>query len=397
MQRTELAIIGAGCAGLTAAIEAAGAGVQVTLIDEHSRPGGQLFKQIHKFFGSYAHLAGVRGHDIAECLLDECRNLGVRVLMSTVAYGIFPEPPPDPRGAGFPARQRGSREAGAWEPAKNGRPTRRGPGGLVGIATPTGIDELQAGRIIIATGAAENPLAFPGWTLPGVMGAGAAQTLMNVYRVLPGRRALIVGAGNVGLIVGFQLRQAGADVVAVVEAADRIGGYLIHAAKLMRTGVPILLRHTVTQASGNAKVEQAVVEPLAGANGQRLTFDADCICIAVGLSPLAELPHMAQCRLAHMRELGGHVPMHDENMETSQPGIYVAGDVAGVEEANTAMDEGRLAGLAAAESLGKLSPTQAAERKARIGERLAALRLGPFGEHRQVAKQKLMAILRSLG
>jgi thioredoxin reductase len=359
MQRTELAIIGGGCAGLCAAIEAARAGVDVTVIDEHARAGGQLFKQIHKFFGSQAHMAGVRGYDIAESLLGECQTLGVRVLLSTVAYGIFPER-------------------------------------LVGIATPTHVDELRAERILIAAGASENPLAFPGWTLPGVMGAGAAQTLMNLYRVLPGRRVLIVGAGNVGLIVGFQLLQAGAEVVALVEAMDRVTGYMIHAAKLTRTGVPILLRHTIAEASGSGEVERAIVEPIGEAHGETLALDVDCICIAVGLSPLVELAQMAECRIAYLPELGGHVPLHDENMETSVPGVYVAGDVAGVEEVNTAMDEGRLAGVAAAESLGKMKPSEAAERKERIRERLAGLRLGPFGEHRHRDKRKLAAMLQSL-
>jgi len=360
MRHTELAIIGGGCAGLTAAIEAARAGVQVTLIDEHARAGGQLFKQIHKFFGSQAHMAGARGYDIAECLLGECRELGVRVLLATVAYGIFPER-------------------------------------LIGIATPTYVDELRAERLLIATGASENPLAFPGWTLPGVMGAGAAQTLMNVHRVLPGRRVLIVGAGNVGLIVGFQLQQAGAEVVALVEAMGRVTGYMIHAAKLVRTGVPIFLRHTIAEATGNGRVERAVVQPLGGVEGKRRSFDVDCICIAVGLSPLVELAHMAECRMAYLPALGGHVPLHDANMQTSAPGIYVAGDVAGVEEVNTAMDEGRLAGVAAAESLGKVGASQAAQLKGLIRERLAGLRLGPFGEHRQRAKTNLMAMLRHLG
>ncbi|MFQ5808498.1 MAG: NAD(P)/FAD-dependent oxidoreductase, partial [Armatimonadota bacterium] len=327
--------------------------------DEHARAGGQLFKQIHKFFGSQAHMAGARGYDIGECLLGECRELGVRVLLSTVAYGIFPER-------------------------------------LIGIATQTHVDELQAERIIIATGASENPLAFPGWTLPGVMGAGAAQTLMNVHRVLPGRRVLIVGAGNVGLIVGFQLRQAGAEVVAVVEATDRVTGYMIHAAKLTRTEVPILLRHTIAEASGNGKVERAIVKPVGDTEGERRTFDVDCVCIAVGLSPLAELAHMAECRMAYLPELGGHVPLHDENMATSAPGVYIAGDVAGVEEVNTAMDEGRLAGVAVAESLDKIDGPEAERRKGLLRERLDGLRLGPFGEHRQRAKQRLQTMLRQM-
>lgn len=102
----------------------------------------------------------------------------------------------------------------------------------------------KADNIIIATGASENTLAFPGWTLPGVMGAGSAQTQMNLHGVMPGKRVLMMGSGNVGLVVGLQLMQAGCELVAVVDAAPRVGGYGVHAAKLARTGVPFYLGHT---------------------------------------------------------------------------------------------------------------------------------------------------------
>jgi NADPH-dependent 2,4-dienoyl-CoA reductase/sulfur reductase-like enzyme len=356
VRRTELAIVGAGCAGLAAAVEAAQAGVEVTVFDEHERAGGQLFKQIHKFFGSRAHLAGVRGHDIAEMLVARCRDLGVAVRLSTTVYGVF-------------------------------------PGNVLGLATPRGVGEVQAERLLIATGAKENALAFPGWTLPGVMGAGAAQTLMHLHRVLPGRRVLMVGSGNVGLIVAFQLLQAGAEVAAVVELRDRVGGYHVHADKLRRAGVPILLRHTVRETVGADGVRQAVVCPVDGAGRQvesgARVFDVDCVCLAVGLSPLSELAEMAGCALAWIPELGGTVPAHDEDMRTTVAGIFVAGDVAGVEEANTAIDEGRLAGIAIAESLGRLSAAAARDAKQAIRDRLHALRLGPFGRARAAAKQAL--------
>jgi thioredoxin reductase len=358
MLHTEMAVVGGGPAGLAAAIEARRYGAQVALIDENQRPGGQLFKQIHKFFGSQEHQAGVRGYSIGEQLLRDCQESEVEVMLETVVWGIF----------------------------ENNR---------LGLADKNSSCIMNAGKIILATGASENPLAFPGWTLPGVMGAGAVQTFMNVHRVLPGQQALMVGSGNVGLIVAYQLMQAGAGVQAVVEAAPQVGGYLVHAAKLRRAGVLILVSHTVAEARGADTVEEAVVvalddnwQPVAGTER---VFQVDLICIAVGLSPEADLCRMAGCQFAYLRELGGHVPVHNEKMETSVPGIYVAGDVAGVEEASTAMEEGRLAGLAAAEALGYISESEFEERARFVRQRLSSLRMGPFGKARRRAKQELIS------
>ena len=358
MLHTEIAVVGGGPAGLAAAIEARRCGAQVTLIDENQRPGGQLFKQIHKFFGSQEHQAGMRGYSIGEQMLRDCKESEVEVMLETVVWGIFED-------------------------------------NRLGLADKNGSYIMNADKIILTTGASENPIAFPGWTLPGVMGAGAVQTFMNVHRVLPGQQALMVGSGNVGLIVAYQLMQAGAQVQAVVEAAPQVGGYLVHAAKLRRAGVPILVSHTVAEATGTEGVEEAVVvalddnwQPVAGTEK---IFQVDLICIAVGLSPEADLCRMAGCQFAYLRELGGHVPVHNEKMETSVPGIYVAGDVAGVEEASTAMDEGRLAGLAAAEALGYISESEFEERARIVRQRLSSLRMGPFGKERLRAKQELIS------
>jgi len=129
------------------------------------------------------------------------------------------------------------------------------------------------------------------------------------------------------------------------------------------------------------------VAPVAGTEE---VLEVDTICLAVGLSPLAELAWMAGCRFSHLPALGGWVPVHDENMESSLQGIYVAGDLAGIEEASTAMEEGRLAGLSAAEALGYLSPEVAETRKIEVRERLAALRIGSFGDERAMAKKELL-------
>ena len=112
--------------------------------------------------------------------------------------------------------------------------------------------------------------------------------------------------------------------------------------------------------------------------------------MAVGLRPLSELAQMAGVQHDFIPEMGGWMPLHNADMETSVPGIYVAGDTAGVEEASTAMDEGRLAAAAAAEALGHLTKEQAEEKKAEIRERLDSLRQGPFGDRRMSAKERII-------
>jgi thioredoxin reductase len=354
---TEIAIVGGGPAGLSASIEARTYGAKVILVDENQKSGGQLFKQIHKFFGSQEHHAGVRGYIIGEQLLGYCQRLNVEVMLETVVWGIF-------------------------------------DGNRLGVVNKSQNRIIKADRLIFATGASENPLAFPGWTLPGVMGAGAVQTMMNVHRVLPGKNALMIGSGNVGLIVAYQLLQAGANVHALIEALPHIGGYLVHAAKLKRAGIPILTSHTVSEARGIDSVEEAIVvaldkdyKPIARSEQ---TFKVDLICIAVGMSPESELCRMAGCRMKYIKELGGHVPIHDERMETTVPGVYVAGDSSGIEEASTAIEEGRLAGLSAVESLGYISKDEFEEKAGIIRQRLLSLRTGPFGAVRLKAKRELI-------
>lgn len=356
MIEREIVILGGGPAGLAAAIEAARAGAQTLVVDENKRPGGQLFKQIHKFFGSKAHNAGIRGVDIGKRLLAETEESGVEVWLDSAGVGLF-------------------------------------DGNRVAVLRGGKTEVVQAQKILVSTGASENAVSFEGWSLPGVMGAGAAQTMINVNRVLPGRRVLMVGSGNVGVIVAYQLMQAGAEVVGIVEGLPRIGAYGVHASKVRRAGVPFFLGHTVVRAEGTDRVEKAVIAQLDNwqpVPGTEREVDVDVVCIAAGLRPMTELAWMAGVEHLFVPELGGWMPWHDENMQSSVPGIYVAGDTAGVEEANTAMDEGRLAGVMMAHALGHLTDAEAQQRADEIRGRLNALRQGPFGEKRLNAKQRVM-------
>ena len=173
------------------------------------------------------------------------------------------------------------------------------------------VHKVKAERIIVAVGASERMLAFPNNDLPGVYGAGAAQTLMNVHGVKPGHRVLMVGAGNIGLIVSYQMLQAGVEVVGIVEAAPTIGGYLVHAAKVRRAGVPIYTSHTVKEAYGEGVVEGAIIwqldENWSPIPGTERDVAVDVICLAVGLSPLSDLLWQAGCEMAYVPELGGSV------------------------------------------------------------------------------------------
>lgn len=362
MRKVQTIVIGAGPAGLAATIEIAKIGGEVVLIDENSKPGGQLFKQIHKFFGSREHRAGVRGYDIGAQLLDETKELGVEVLLDSPVYAVYPD-----------------------------------PGGIMVSFLHQGHEKaIIAEKVIIASGGIENALAFPGSTLPGVMGAGCAQTMINVNRVLPGKKVIMVGSGNVGLIVSYQLIQAGAEVLALIEAAPSIGGYGVHASKIRRAGTPIKVGYTIKRVTGKNQVEAVEIvqvdEKFQQIPGTEEEIKADTVCIAVGLSPLTELAWLVGCEFAFLPLLGGYVPKHDENMETTVSGLYVAGDIAGVEEASTAMEEGRLAGIAVAESLGLYPKDQAVCLKEEVWNRLNALRTGPFGQRRFDAKKELLTI-----
>ena len=345
MKRYDLIVVGAGPSGLSAAIEAARQGLSVIVFDENEKPGGQLFKQIHKFFGSKEHKAKIRGYQIGRELLAEADKVGVQVKLNATVIGMYQDKE-------------------------------------ITVCIEENVRHYKGDSIIIATGAAENMVTFEGWTLPGVIGAGAAQTLMNLHGVKPGAKILMLGSGNVGLVVSFQLMQCGCEVVALVDAAPTIGGYGVHAAKIARCGVPFYLSHTITKAEGKDHVTGVVIsevdnnfQPIPGTEKH---FDADTICVAVGLSPMSQLLKMAGCEMEDHPKRGGEAPVVDAYGETSISGVFAAGDVSGIEEASSAMIEGRMAGVCAAAYLGFCEKEEKEEILSGLSKDLDSLRQGMF-------------------
>lgn len=298
---TEVLIIGAGPSGLSASRLLGENGVKVLLIDDKDRTGGKLVLQTHKFFGSQQDVyAGQRGITIGDILGNEAKKLeNVEIWLNSNALAVFRD-------------------------------------GIVGILKDNKKYVLvKPQRLLVATGAREKMLIFPGDTLPGVYGAGAFQTLVNRDLVKCSEKIFIVGGGNVGLIAGYHAIQAGIEVVGLIEALPRCGGYHVHESKLRRLGVPIYTRHTIISANGDGKAESITIGQLDEnwkiVPGTERNFACDTILIAVGLTPVDEFYGKA-------KEYG--IP------------VWVAGDAQEIAEASAAIFTGRVEAVKMLQDMG---------------------------------------------
>ncbi|HDQ16313.1 MAG TPA: sarcosine oxidase subunit alpha, partial [Bacteroidetes bacterium] len=185
------------------------------------------------------------------------------------------------------------------------------------------------------------------------------------------------------------------EVDRVVEAAPFIGGYHVHAAKLRRCSVPIYTSQSIKEVYGKSKVEGAVVAKLdknwQPINSSEEKVKCDTVCLAVGLTPSTRLLSQLGVEMEFIPEAGGYVSLHNDSMETTVKGVYVAGDSSGIEEASTAIVEGKIAGISATMSLGY--DKNAKKLKNQYLKQLENLRAGPFGEKPRIAKNKIQKIL----
>lgn len=297
----EVLVIGAGPAGLSATKILGESKLNVVLVDDKDRFGGKLVLQTHKFFGSQEDVyAGKRGIDIAEILGQSVLLLkNVQIWLNSVCLAVFSD-------------------------------------GYVGILKNNKEYVLVKPKyLLIATGAREKILVFPGNTMPGVYGAGAFQTLVNRDLIRAAEKIFIIGGGNVGLITGYHAIQAGIEVVGLIEAMPQCGGYKVHEDKLRRLGVPIFTNHTIISANGDNQVESITIaqidEKFKAISGTEKTFTCDSILIAVGLHPVNEF--------------------YQKAMEYGLK-VWVAGDAQEIAEASAAIFTGKIEALKILKEIG---------------------------------------------
>lgn len=362
----DLIVLGAGPAGGNGALAAAAAGLKVALLDEQVEPGGQVWR---------APVRGLAPSPVGPEARAGDRLRG-RLAASTVDIRL---------------------QRRVWSVTGRFRIDAVGPGGS---------ESLTAPYVLLASGAHERIVPFPGWTLPGVIGLGAATVLLKSHLVIPGRRVVVAGCGPLLAAVAAGILKLGGEVVAVVDLSSRAdwlrctprlgsrpqlmlrgAGWLI---KIAARGVPIHFRHGVRGASGDDRVERITLAPVdsggAFVTGREMTLEADALCVGHGLIPGGEVAKLLRARHAYDATRGGWIAVTDEDGRTSLPGMFCAGDGAGIRGADAAEISGALAGYAIARDAGALAGDRFARRtrSLRWRERL----LGPFSD----AVSQLMAL-----
>lgn len=329
----DLAVIGAGPAGMSAAIEAARLGLSVTVLDEQPEPGGQIYRGIETLMRTRPRHAGILGADYrrGESLVNFFRAAAIDYRPGSEVWSASPQDGVYYRGAG-------------------------------------GSAHVSAKHTLIATGAMERPFPVPGWTLPGVLTCGAAQTALKAYGLVPRGRLVIAGAGPLLLLITAQLVRAGIRPAAVLETTFNMRAALRHALRFAHApgyfSKGIALMREVKRAG--VRVERAV-ESLAikgdgrvqsveySRRGKRCEEPADVVLLHHGVVPNGNLAHAMRLQHVWDENQRSFRPKLDRWGRSSVHGVLVAGDSGGVVGAIAAEHAGRIAALAAAEACGRIT------------------------------------------
>jgi thioredoxin reductase len=330
----QILVIGAGPAGLAAALDCARAGAQVLLVDENPVSASLMGDDAPLYFGQRMTGAVQTKARMLEQVfasnpgLEEAFELGVEVALGTYAWGAF----------------------------LNGEELRSLPRAVVGLADEDRSWMVGFESLIVASGARDLALGFPGWDQPGVMGANGLHALLTTYDAFGGRRVLILGSGDLALSTALLALERGLKVAALVEVRDAPQGSAPLVAQVKAAGVEIITGHVVQRAVGGIDgVEMVWLAPAEG--GAARPVPCDTVCLAVGLVPAIELLDVVGAKLAVDPERGGHVPLVTDGVRTSRPEVFVAGDAAGLGlSLEAAKAQGRAAARAALESLGLATP-----------------------------------------
>lgn len=335
----DLAVIGAGPAGMAAAVMAATHGLDVVVFDEAPMPGGQVYRALPAAFTVTDRAALGPDHAAAERLRSALAASGARLALGERVWNI---------GTGFSIGTAGVGRMQGW----------------------------RAKAVLCATGATERIIPFPGWTTPGVIGLAGATILLKSQRMLPGRRTVVAGAGPLLYAVAAAIVKGGGQVAAVADLAsfgewlaalpalasrpDLLARGAAWRAALRRAGVTVLHRHAVVGVTGEAEVAEVVLRPVDAAGralpgSAETRIAADSLAIGHGLIPGTEVTRLLRAAHDFVPERGGWIARQDGEGRTSVPGLYVAGDGAGIAGAAAAEHAGEVAALAVLRDLGRLS------------------------------------------
>jgi thioredoxin reductase len=297
----DVVVVGAGPSGIDAAIEAANSGSKVLLVDENPVSGALMGNDVPLYFGGRMTAATQNAERMLEAIfmsmpaLETAMDAGVELLLGTTAWGVY----------------------------RNGPGVASLPQQVVGLADAERSWLVGFDKIVLATGARDLAMAFPGWNQPGVMGAAALQMLLTRYEAFAGRRLLILGSHDLALETALLAQERGIEVAGLVEVRDTPQGHSELVVKVAAAGIVVHTGQTITSAKGGIDgVESATLS-----TGEEIACDT--ICVAIGLIPSIELVDAMHGRRALSAMRGGYIP-------SGEATISAVGDCAGL--ADTGFD-----------------------------------------------------------
>ena len=338
VKKVDLVVLGAGPAGVAAANVASKEGAEVVIIDENSSAGGQIYRappnefQPQNSFKSDEFREGEKQRNILE-------NSNLTALFKHRVWSVSSDL-------------------------------------VVSTVGPNGLSSWHARSLIIANGALERIIPFPGWTIPGVIGLAASTILLKSQYVLPGQSTVVAGCGPLLIAVANGIIKSGGKVSAIIDLnsksdwikafprllsrPDQLFKGMSWFANIMKAGIKLYGGHAVTNTKQVDNVLRISIAPINSAGSildskNQKIVEGDCLAIGHGLFPSTEITRLLKAKHIYDPLKGGWVPLIDDDFRSSIPGVYIAGDATGISGAFSAVQKGRIAGMAAVRDLNVMS------------------------------------------